>query len=121
MPAQKLTRARFVQIIIMLTILIVAFFWRTLTHKNRVYFDCNLTTICTFKVNDDAYTLSNKPGNFEVMTDTNDPSITLTHNQEIIPKTEDGWLLSKELFKEGDNELVLNYTELDFVIRVNDQ
>ncbi|WP_162198936.1 hypothetical protein [Vibrio mexicanus] len=55
------------------------------------------------------------------MTDTNDPSITLTHNQEIIPKTEDGWLLSKELFKEGDNELVLNYTELDFVIRVNDQ
>ncbi len=121
MPAQKLTRARFVQIIIMLTILIGAFLWRTLTHKNRVYFDCNLTTVCTFKVNEDAYTLSNKSGNFIILGDTNNPTITLTLNHEIMPKTEDGWLLSKELFKAHDNALVLKYPELDFVIRINGQ
>ncbi len=35
MPAQKLTPGRLAQIIVMLTILVVAFFWRTFTHEPK--------------------------------------------------------------------------------------
>ena len=34
MPAQKLTKARFAQILIMLSVLIGVFFWRTFTHES---------------------------------------------------------------------------------------
>ncbi|TOH22869.1 hypothetical protein CGH46_25505, partial [Vibrio parahaemolyticus] len=33
MPAQKLTKARLAQILIMLSLLVGAFFWRTFTHE----------------------------------------------------------------------------------------
>lgn len=52
MAAQKLTRGRFVQIIIMLTLLITAFIWRTITFSEGNKIDCSLQKNCTFTVND---------------------------------------------------------------------
>ncbi len=51
MAAQKLTKGRFVQIIIMLTLLIVAFFWRTFTYQGDINIDCTGQKTCSFKVN----------------------------------------------------------------------
>lgn len=51
MAAQKLTRERFVQIIIMLTLLITAFIWRTISYKPEVKVVCDLETICVIDVN----------------------------------------------------------------------
>ncbi|RJX72798.1 hypothetical protein DZ860_06475 [Vibrio sinensis] len=51
MAAQKLTRERFVQIIIMLTLLIAAFIWRTISYKPEVKVVCDLETICVIDVN----------------------------------------------------------------------
>lgn len=51
MAAQKLTKGRFVQIIIMLTLLIVAFFWRTFTYNTEKVVSCKLQQLCTFYVN----------------------------------------------------------------------
>ena len=51
MAAQKLTKGRFVQIIIMLTLLMIAFFWRTYTYKESQKVTCNLQQSCAFNVN----------------------------------------------------------------------
>ena len=50
MAAEKLTRARFAQIIIMLTLLIAAFIWRTMTHNEHGNVECELKPSCTFNV-----------------------------------------------------------------------
>ena len=56
MAAQKLTKGRFVQIIIMLTLLIVAFFWRTMTYNEVVRVNCVGQTECNFDVNGSQFT-----------------------------------------------------------------
>ena len=53
MPAQKLTKARLAQIIIMLSILVVAFFWRTLTYEASNEVICNKEKVCKIKLFDD--------------------------------------------------------------------
>ncbi|AUI86129.1 hypothetical protein BS333_06865 [Vibrio azureus] len=49
MPAQKLTKARLAQIIIMLSILVVAFFWRTLTYEANEQVICQSEKVCKIK------------------------------------------------------------------------
>ncbi len=41
MAAQKLTKARLAQILIMLSLLIGAFFWRTFTYETNREVDCS--------------------------------------------------------------------------------
>ena len=43
MAAEKLTPGRFAQIIIMLTLLVAAFTWRTLDYDKQDQLECNLT------------------------------------------------------------------------------
>ena len=52
MAAEKLTPGRFAQIIIMLTLLIAAFTWRTLDYDTQDKLECNLTPKCTVNIND---------------------------------------------------------------------
>lgn len=52
MAAEKLTPGRFAQIIIMLTLLVAAFTWRTLDYDKQDKLECNLTPKCTVNVND---------------------------------------------------------------------
>ncbi len=46
MPAQKLTKARLAQILITLSVLVVAFFWRTFTHETPSHIDCSQKERC---------------------------------------------------------------------------
>ena len=52
MAAEKLTPGRFAQIIIMLTLLVAAFTWRTLDYDKQDQLECNLTPKCTVNIND---------------------------------------------------------------------
>lgn len=50
MAAQKLTKGRLVQIIIMLVILIAVFTWRTVTYVNDKTIDCIVSKPCQFGI-----------------------------------------------------------------------
>ncbi|MGF1694236.1 hypothetical protein L4D20_12830 [Vibrio kyushuensis] len=50
MAAQPLTKGRFVQIIITLSVLVGAFTWRTINHSQVQLVDCENQISCTFNV-----------------------------------------------------------------------
>ncbi|MCW8335173.1 hypothetical protein J4N42_07190 [Vibrio sp. SCSIO 43135] len=52
MAAERLTTGRFVQIIIMLSILVGAFFWKTFTFQEEQIVTCSLKEECIFYVNE---------------------------------------------------------------------
>lgn len=71
MAAEKLTKARLAQILIMMAILIGAFTWRSVTHSKIEYF-CEIDSPCNFdfsdlsieilpNIKDQALVLSTKP------------------------------------------------------------
>lgn len=90
MAAEKLTKGRLVQIIIMLLILVVAFTWRTLTHSDITFRECN-TNACTFSFDsnhfsiteiDDGYLLSGNITNYELV---------LLHESSRVVKQKGSW------------------------------
>ncbi|ANU36434.1 hypothetical protein RJD38_14150 [Vibrio scophthalmi] len=68
MAAQKLTKGRFVQIIIMLTVLIVAFFWRTFNYEAEKKTSCKLQQPCAFYVNDAQFFAQFSPQEIKIVT-----------------------------------------------------
>lgn len=56
MAAQKLTKARLVQIIIMMSVLIAAFSYRTITHDVTNTVDCSVNEQCKLKVGEENIT-----------------------------------------------------------------
>ncbi len=74
MAAEKLTRARLAQIIVMLLILVAAFTWRTYQHKEYDFSKCDVNK-CVFMFNKesisiikivDGYILKGKLGNVDI-------------------------------------------------------
>ncbi|MEC6797389.1 hypothetical protein VXS03_10015 [Photobacterium sp. S4TG1] len=59
MAAQKLTRGRLIQIIVLMIILITAFVWRTVTYQPKVPTQVQETT-CNLNVGDCVFTINNK-------------------------------------------------------------
>lgn len=94
MAAQKLTRGRFVQIIIMLTVLIVAFTWRTIEHQTTKKITCEVNTRCAFYVNNSLFELE-------------------LNEQEVVLETENlGWNVTEvnniQLQSEQDTKWIFN-------------
>ncbi|MFB1070583.1 hypothetical protein ACEUKD_07385 [Vibrio diabolicus] len=58
MPAQKLTKARLAQILIMLSVLIGAFFWRTFTHESVTSIDCSQKERCDVTIEGEIITIN---------------------------------------------------------------
>ncbi|KIN11183.1 hypothetical protein QTO01_19115 [Vibrio mytili] len=58
MPAQKLTKARLAQILITLSILTIAFFWRTLTHEDIERLDCSEKRSCVVNIGEEKITIT---------------------------------------------------------------
>lgn len=69
MAAEKLTKGRFAQIIIMLTLLIVVFFWRTFTYEAKTVVNCNAAEVCNFEVNESVFSAQVSDGNIEIKTE----------------------------------------------------
>ena len=59
MAAQKLTKGRLVQIIVMLIILIAAFTWRTVTYDNNETVSCIVSKPCEFGIDNNNVCVSN--------------------------------------------------------------
>ena len=59
MAAQKLTRERFIQLIILMIILITAFVWRTVTYQQKTSTQAQVNT-CNLNVGDCVFNINNK-------------------------------------------------------------
>ncbi|MBR9787192.1 MAG: hypothetical protein GYB40_04585 [Vibrionaceae bacterium] len=58
MPAQKLTKARLAQILIMLSVLAGAFLWRTFTHETPKNVDCSQKERCDVTISGERITIN---------------------------------------------------------------
>lgn len=68
MAAEKLTKHRLAQILITLSLLLVAFFWRTVTYEDTTTVECNLKENCSVFVNDQKITVTKDNTNGTVIT-----------------------------------------------------
>ncbi|WP_297483733.1 hypothetical protein [uncultured Photobacterium sp.] len=59
MAAQKLTRGRLIQIIVLMIILVSAFVWRTVTYQPKIPTKAQTTT-CNLNVGDCVFIINNK-------------------------------------------------------------
>ena len=104
MAAEKLTRGRFVQIIIMLTLLISAFIWRTVVHTSQISVTCGGNEECVFFVNNSRFFAQVNNGELQIRT--NAPKVTI--NAQFAPskltQNKDVWTFS---YPESLNEFEL--------------
>ncbi|KGY10586.1 hypothetical protein [Vibrio sinaloensis] len=94
MAAEKLTRGRFVQIIIMLTILIAAFIWRTVDYQKVINVACSTDEKCTFFVNDFRFYATLSKQSIKLETDENDWRVRLIDSDEILPRNGNIYLIN---------------------------
>jgi hypothetical protein len=80
MPAQKLTKARLAQILIMLSLLIGAFFWRTFTYETSSVVDCSQKQRCDVTIGTEKITINKGSDGFSIES-TENGSIKIDLNQ----------------------------------------
>ncbi|CAH1596122.1 hypothetical protein [Vibrio rotiferianus] len=66
MAAQKLTKARLAQILIMLSVLIGAFFWRTFTYETSRDVDCSQKQRCDVTIGQSKITINKSSNGFSI-------------------------------------------------------
>ncbi|KJY82416.1 hypothetical protein TW81_13460 [Vibrio galatheae] len=93
MAAQKLTRGRFVQIIIMLTILIAAFIWRTVTFIGEQNIECELKPKCTFSVKSTQFSAFKSDSGITLSKPSDNWKISLPNRALKLVEQEDYWQL----------------------------
>ncbi|BAC94434.1 conserved hypothetical protein [Vibrio vulnificus YJ016] len=71
MPAQKLTKARLAQILIMLTILVVAFIWRSLSYQPLEEIDCSQKERCELTLDNSKMIIYRASHQIKIQTDKN--------------------------------------------------
>ncbi|MEF1262126.1 hypothetical protein QTO16_25055 [Vibrio harveyi] len=80
MAAQKLTKARLAQILIMLSLLIGAFFWRTFTYETSKEVDCSQKQRCDVTIGVSKITINKTSKGFSIESPEN-RSIKIDLNQ----------------------------------------
>ncbi|SBT15236.1 hypothetical protein [Vibrio celticus] len=68
MAAQKLTKGRLVQIIVMLVVLIAAFTWRTVTYDNNETVNCIVPKPCKFGIDNHNVSVSSNNLGYSIET-----------------------------------------------------
>ncbi|MCG9597459.1 hypothetical protein L1D15_12105 [Vibrio sp. Isolate25] len=109
MAAEKLTRSRFAQIIIMLSLLITAFIWRTLTYNEQRNVDCELKPSCTFNVKNSSINASLEGSKVIVEQPVGNWRLSSDNSQLKIENKDDNWEI--ELPSKEDFELTLQDLE----------
>ncbi|NVD06653.1 hypothetical protein FCU94_06970 [Vibrio sp. JPW-9-11-11] len=94
MAAEKLTRGRFVQIIIMLTLLVSAFIWRTVGHSSQEFVSCLEGQECVFYVNDVRFVGQFNRTEGEIQTDTSEVAILVSQTAINVTQKGDFWTFS---------------------------
>ncbi len=104
MAAQKLTRGRFVQIIIMLTLLITAFFWRTVTHESTLELSCEAKKECVFYADNTRFSVQLGEGNMLIETDKEGWILEPTSPESTLEKNALSWSI---FFPKYNNEITI--------------
>ncbi|NRF31558.1 hypothetical protein [Vibrio coralliilyticus] len=116
MAAEKLTRGRFAQIIIMLTLLITAFIWRTMAYKEQGNVECELKPSCTFNVKNRSISAALEDSKLVVEKPTGNWQLTSENSQLKVESKEKSWEV--ELSSKEDFELTLQDLEEANIIGV---
>ncbi|WP_159656603.1 hypothetical protein [Vibrio atypicus] len=95
MAAEKLTKGRFVQIIIMLTLLITAFIWRTYNNEVAKNVACKQNEDCVFYVNNLLFTAKFSKGVITLKSEKNDWDIEPVSEQVQLEKVGDLWIITR--------------------------
>ncbi|WP_102412486.1 hypothetical protein [Vibrio cyclitrophicus] len=94
MAAQKLTKGRLVQIIVMLVILIAAFTWRTVTYDNYETVSCIISKPCEFGIDKHNVLISGDSLGYSIETSETGKFIISNNGSEILEeKSPTNWLL----------------------------
>ena len=94
MAAEKLTRGRFAQIIIMLTLLIVAFTWRTIDHDPTIEIVCTEQSKCTFFVNNSLFEAQLKEQKLILHTSDIGWEVTDLRNIQLVDQQSSKWIFN---------------------------
>ncbi|MCZ4294239.1 hypothetical protein [Vibrio sinaloensis] len=108
MAAEKLTRGRFVQIIIMLTLLITAFIWRTITFSDGEIIDCRLKTNCTFTVNGNEFAAKRTKDRLLINKSATDLKIIAPDNSVKVLEDANMWVIEAEKLEDLELNIVGN-------------
>lgn len=109
MAAEKLTRGRFVQIIIMLTLLIAVFIWRTVTFTETTIIECNLKPNCAFSVKNEAFSAEIVEGNVLVKKPSEKWILTPQNSEVQITESDSSWVISPG----ENNEFEITISDLE--------
>ncbi|MEL7422874.1 MAG: hypothetical protein AAFN81_07790 [Bacteroidota bacterium] len=94
MAAEKLTRGRFVQIIIMLTLLVGAFFWRTIDHSSQQSVSCFTEQECVFYVNESRFVGQFNRTRGHIQTESSNVLVEVLSSQIKVTQKGDFWTFS---------------------------
>ncbi|MEC7939086.1 MAG: hypothetical protein VX212_00520 [Pseudomonadota bacterium] len=93
MAAQKLTKGRLVQIIVMLVVLLAAFTWRTVTYDNETI-TCIVSKPCEFGIDNNNVSISGDSQGYSIKTSkTGKFIISYNGNGVLESKGASSWLL----------------------------
>ncbi|KAB0286957.1 hypothetical protein F2P58_20200 [Vibrio fortis] len=116
MAAQKLTKGRLVQIIVMLSILLAAFTWRTVTYENNETVDCILSTPCEITIDKYNVRVSSDNHNYLIETsESNKIDISYEGDGSLVAKSPSSWLLATD---EPTSQITVTTTQQDHSVSV---
>ena len=116
MAAQKLTKGRLVQIIVMLSILLAAFTWRTVTYTNNETVNCILAEPCVITIDKYNVIVSSDSVGYLIETpESNKVDINYVGEGSLVAKSASSWLLKTD---EPTSQITVTNTQQDNRISV---
>ena len=109
MAAEKLTRGRFVQIIIMLTLLIGMFIWRTVTFDESKSVECQLKPNCTFTVKSTQFHANRAESKIVLVKPSNNWVIQPKSNEITVLENDASW----EIYPNGNSSFEIELSDLE--------
>lgn len=115
MAAEKLTRARLAQIIVMLLILVAAFTWRTFQHKVYTFSKCSVNK-CEFVLDSKKITIIEIDGGYLLKGELEDVDIKLSNTDGVVSRSSNTWQVQTK-----DNKINILLTNQDDaeIVRLN--
>jgi len=111
MAAEKLTKHRLAQILITLCLLVIAFFWRTLTYTDTDSVKCVVKPNCSIFVNGQKITVTKDNKNGQVLTIyPSNPEWKFEYNGEVISTGKSTTLIPRNNNLNTPQTLVINET-----------
>ncbi len=111
MAAEKLTKHRLAQILITLCLLVIAFFWRTLTYTDTNSIKCVAKPNCSVFVNGEKITVTKDNKNSQVLTIyPSNPAWKFKYDGEVISTEKSTTLIPRDNNLNTPQTLVINET-----------